>query len=124
MRKAIALLLVLVASCAKRISPPATSEAGTAENPEVVSPWNLQIDSGRLNCEMPSTYITLTVPGQGTYAINGSARSNLAREREGWRDLPEIEIRNELGAREDVSPIIDRGLKLCEQGGGSVWISK
>lgn len=114
MKRTFVLLAMIAASCDAGI--------GTRNNPEIISEWGLTVNSGKLTCLAPQTHITLSVPKKGTYAINGSARG--AKDKFDWKDLPEIWKLNPNGARKDVSPIIDRGLQLCEQGGGSVWVGQ
>ena len=85
--------------------------------------WPFTVRSGTLNCDGPG-WVTLETGGE-TYALNGLASGRAARE--GWRDLNEIWANDAdvagFGIKKSMGPLIDDGLALCNEGGGSMSVS-
>jgi hypothetical protein len=83
--------------------------------------WPFTVTSGKLMCAPPGA-VTFVANGR-TYAVNGLAKSDPrnADLREIWKDDSESEHarymieqgRPDLVPKISISPIIDRGLKLC-----------
>lgn len=83
--------------------------------------WPFTVSSGKLMCSPPGS-VTFAA-NEKVYAVNGLAKSNRrnADIREIWKDDTESQHaqymlkqgRPDLVPKISISPIIDRGLKLC-----------
>jgi hypothetical protein len=70
--------------------------------------WPLTVDSGTLRCEPPSAVVFET--GGTEYGVNGMAVTNGYDEIDPiWADDPEG-----ISPKVSISPLIERGLELCE----------
>lgn len=73
--------------------------------------WPLTVKSGTVHCSGDAVTFATDGANGRIYAVNGTALGrypNMPKIRAIWRKDPSIP-----GARIDISPIIDRGLKLC-----------
>lgn len=95
--------------------PAPTAPAGAVAAADVPKgDWPLTVNSGTVNCEggAGSGVVTFKAPDGTVYAVNGTAKTQQP-------DLPEIEAiwkkdPDIPGARINFSPVIDKGLELCE----------
>jgi Protein of unknown function (DUF2511) len=94
---------------APRPAPATGSE--TVKRSDYGKAWPFTVDSGVLACEGAGA---VTFEANGTrYAVNGiAAGQDLPKINPIWRDDPDL-----AGLKVNIGPIIDRGLKLSEQGG-------
>ena len=108
--------LVVLAGCGEASS----SGDGAADDPGAVSraefgaDWPLTVDRGTLSCDGPGVVFT-TDDGE-EYAVNGTAKgSGYPGIEPIWREDPDLAL-DDGGPplRVDISPLIDRGLELCE----------
>lgn len=85
--------------------------------------WPFTVSSGTLSCDGPG-WVTFTRADE-TYAVNGLASGHAPEE--GWQEVDEIWANDPdvagMGMKKDIGPILDDGLKLCEDGGGSIQVS-
>ena len=120
MRKRMAILAVALVA----IVPAAAEAGGTGDKPAVTvtkkqygKRWPFTVPSGQLYCHglgggLGEVMFRVPFPSTnaGVYGVNGLARTRLKLPgiTKIWRKNPNIP-----GARIDISPILDRGLKLC-----------
>ncbi|HEX2161771.1 MAG TPA: DUF2511 domain-containing protein [Thermoleophilaceae bacterium] len=91
-----------------------------AENPGAVSraelgaDWPLTVDRGVLSCDGPG--VVFTTPDGSEYAVNGTAKgAGYADIEPIWREDPAYDLPDDgPPLRVDISPLIERGLELCE----------
>jgi hypothetical protein len=74
--------------------------------------WPLTVPSGVVHCSGSAATLTAR---SATYAVNGIALGRLTSLPKMNRIRKKIPKGSILGPRVDISPIIDRGLKLCGQ---------
>ncbi|GAB3783882.1 hypothetical protein GCM10027601_17000 [Nocardioides ungokensis] len=76
--------------------------------------WPLTVDSGTLSCDGSNGVgaVVFTASDGTKYALNGTAKSsgNYADIRPIWADDKALGY----GLKKDISPLIDKGLTLCE----------
>lgn len=87
-------------------------EAGAVSKDDLGEAWPFSVSEGVLDCEGSGGVGAVTFEANGTtYAVNGVAKDQGAGAdiEEIWLDDPTIP-----GAKKSISPIIDRGLALCE----------
>jgi len=75
--------------------------------------WPLTVDKGTLACNGSGGVgeVVFTAPDGTEYAVNGTAKSG------GYKDIRPIWADDESlghGLKKDISPLIDKGLSLCE----------
>jgi len=97
--------LVLIATLALACGG---TPAGTVSRADFGDAWPLSVESGVLEC-WTAFEVTFRAPDGYTYAINGGARGNDTR---GWRDGVGL-LRSGLTPGH-LSPLIERGLELCD----------
>jgi hypothetical protein len=109
MRRIVAVLAVLFASCSVEGGD---GGGGSQEisRQDLGKDWPLTVDSGMLRCEGVGA-VTFTADDGTTYAVNGTARGldqwpDIDRI---WADNPDVK-----GLKIDISPLIQRGLRLCD----------
>jgi hypothetical protein len=76
--------------------------------------WPLTVDSGVLACSGSSGAgeVTFRAPDGTTYAVNGLAKSGgNADIRPIW--APDRSMGPAMGMKKNISPLIERGLRLC-----------
>lgn len=74
--------------------------------------WPLTVSEGVVRCEGSGGIgaVIFRTPGGDDYGVNGTALSRGAAKLEPiWKKDPDIP-----GARINISPVLDRGLKLCK----------
>ncbi len=89
--------------------PAPESEPGAVSDGEYGAAWPLSVPYGVLRCEAYA--VTFETSDGTTYAVNGAARGRGPHPDIDpiWLDDPD-----NLGAKKDIGPLIDRGLALCE----------
>lgn len=96
---------------------------GVGASKDYAEAWPFTVSGGTLRCDGPG-WVTFETGGE-TYAINGLASGRAPEE--GWRDIDDIWANAPdvagFGIKKDIGPIIDDGLMLCEDGGGSMNVS-
>ena len=93
-----------------RQSSPRTARIGTWSIPE--RDWPLTVSEGVVRCQERDgrPLVTFVTPDARVYGVNGAAVSRgLPRIDPIWRRDPDLP-----GGRADISPLLERGLSLCE----------
>jgi hypothetical protein len=84
---------------------------------ELGEAWPLTVDEGILSCSGSSRFgeVVLIVQGK-KYAVNGVAMGQKINGKNAYADISEIQAKDPRipGIKKSVSPLIDRGLKLCQ----------
>jgi hypothetical protein len=91
-----------------------SADPGSVSKTEFGEEWPLKVPSGDLRCEGSEGFgsVVFTAPNGTDYAVNGPALDNGYPEIEPiWRFEPGLE-KYEL--RVNMSPLLERGLALCE----------
>ncbi|WP_394334220.1 DUF2511 domain-containing protein [Mycobacteroides abscessus] len=68
--------------------------------------WPLTVSEGTLECN--NMAVTFRTQDGATYAVNGTARSKHPGLEPIWKPSPEVP-----GARVNIGPLLNAGLKLC-----------
>ena len=90
----------------------------TVSQKEYGDKWPLTVSAGTLRCIGPAQSIVIDVPGKGTYAINGTAKTIRKRNPStGWKLIDDIwrPDPSNKGLKVNIGPLIDRGLALCRR---------
>jgi hypothetical protein len=89
----------------------APRDPGYVSEADFGADWPLTIPEATLRCVPASAVILVT--SKGTYAVNGLAKGQAAKN--GWKEIEEIwrEHPTTPGLRVDIGPLIDLGLDLC-----------
>ncbi len=96
--------------------------SGGAAGKDYGAVWPFTVSGGTLRCGGPG-WVTLDAAGN-TYAINSLAAGQASAE--GWHDVHEIWATDPdagIDIKKNIGPIIDDGLKLCDDGGGAMNVS-
>lgn len=99
--QAAAFLLALIACGGASETGMAVSAADFGEN------WPLTVEEGILRCEPPGAVVFST--GGKDYAVNGMAAT------QGYDDIDPIWADGEVTPKENIGPLINAGLALCEE---------
>lgn len=103
-RSALIILIILLAGCGGSAESSSSEVVSKADFGEA---WPFTVDSGKLSCE--ASAVTFAASGK-RYALNGTAKSSgqYADVDAIWAAHPVVP-----GAKKDIGPMIERGLKLC-----------
>jgi hypothetical protein len=108
-RRALPAILLLAVACSS------SGTDGGEQSKEVTradfgDAWPLLVDGGTLECKGSDGTGAVTFrTGGTTYAVNGLAKSQGARDIDKiWAPNPSIP-----GAKKNIGPLIDEGLRLC-----------
>lgn len=102
------LMLTAAAACGDTASESETTV--TVSRADFGDQWPLTVDGGTLRCEADA--VSLEARGV-VYAVNGTAESrDIGVDIDPvWADDPDSPA--DLGLKENIGPLIDRGLALC-----------
>ena len=113
MRRTVAVLTVLLASCSVESGGGGGGGGGEEiSRQDLGKDWPLTVDSGTLHCERVGLdAVTFTADDGTTYAVNGAAKGT-----DEWPDIDRIWADNPdvKGLKIDIGPLIQRGLRLCD----------
>lgn len=102
--------LVGMTSSPTALSP--SKKSGKMSKDELGDKWPLTVSRGEVFCQ-DGLYVLFRC-SQGTYAVNGTARNWM--QKKGWKDIYEIWKTDpaDPSRRIPISPVLNRGLDLCE----------